>query len=58
MFLMKSDIFNGEPVLAMNGKRVSFAPLNAHPEASWEWFGEQGERSIFEGELASWVQKY
>ena len=23
-----------KPVLAMNGKRVSFAPLNAHPEAS------------------------
>ena len=23
-----------EPVLARNGKRVSFAPLNAHPEAS------------------------
>ena len=29
-----------EPVLAMNGKRVSIAPQNEHPDTSLESFGE------------------
>jgi hypothetical protein len=30
----------GKPVLAMNGKRVSFAPQSEHPDTSLELFSE------------------